>query len=110
MLKSNEKDRLYEVIIAMIGEDSSIKAYKSGFNDKTVAVVEDMIEAGVKCNANMKKLISDLLGASGALTKGWLKKVLGTAKQNLDISELKGYGCLVSVKARWKTAIIYSTI
>ena len=69
-----------------------------------------MIDAGTKCNANMKKLISDLLGASSTLTKGWLKKVLGAAKQNLDISELKGYGCLVSVKARWKTAIIYSTI
>ena len=34
MLKTNEKDRLYEVIIAMIGEDSSIKAYKSGFNER----------------------------------------------------------------------------
>ena len=110
MLKTNEKDRLYDLITAMIGEDSSIKAYKSGFNEKTVAVVEDMIDAGMKCNANMKKLISDLLGASGTLTKGWLKKALGMAKQNLDISELKGYGCLVSVKARWKTEIIYSTI
>lgn len=110
MLKTNEKDRLYDLITAMIGEDSSIKAYKSSFNEDTIAVVEDMIDASVKCNANMKKLISDILGASGALTKGWLKKALGMAKQNLDISQLKGYGCLVSVKARWKTAIIYTTI
>ena len=110
MLKSHEKDRLHDIIVAMIGEDSSIKAYKSGFNENTVAVVEEMINANVKCNANMKQLISDLLGASGTFAKGWLQKALAAAKQNLSISELKGYGCLVAVKSRWKTAIINSTI
>tara|TARA_R110002126_G_scaffold43475_7_gene124530 strand:- start:525 stop:857 length:333 start_codon:yes stop_codon:yes gene_type:complete len=110
MLKTNEKARLYELITAMIGEDASIKAYKSGFNQSTVIVVEEMIDASLTCNANMKKLISDLLGVSGTLARGWLSKALATANRNVSITELKGYGCLVSVKSRWKTAIINSTI
>jgi hypothetical protein len=110
MLQNHEKDRLYTIITAVLGEDNSIKAYKNGFNSHTVEIVEEMINANTKCNANLKRLLSDLLGISGAFVKGWLRKTLSTAKRNLTLTDLNGYGCLVSVKSRWKTAIINSTL
>ena len=110
MLSHNEKEQLYEIIAAVIGEDQSIKAYKHGFNDNTVLVVEDMIEANRLCNKNMQELVKDLLGASTVLTRGWLKKFLKASKRKVSKTELRGYGCLASVKSRWKTAIIASAL
>lgn len=110
MLTSAEKDYLYEVISAVIGEDNSIKVYKASFNESTISVVEEMVEANFQCNANMKELIKGLLGGSARLSKGWLKKLLKGTKKKLSKTQLKGYGCLASVKSRWKTAIISSTI
>ena len=110
MLSHNEKEYLYEIIIAVIGEDRAIKAYKSGFNEKTVSIVEEMIEANSICNKNMKELVKDLLGVSTFFTRGWLKKLLKTSTKKISKTELRGYGCLASVKSRWKTAIISSTI
>lgn len=110
MLTSAEKDYLYDIISAVIGEDHSIKAYKTGFSESTISVVEEMVEANFQCNASMKELIKGLMGGSARLSKGWLKKLLKGAKKKLSKSELKGYGCLASVKARWKTAIISSAI
>lgn len=110
MLTSAEKDYLYEVISAIIGEGSSIKAYKTSFNESTISVVEEMVEANFQCNANMKELIKGILGGSAHLTKGWLKTLIKGTKKKLSKSQLKGYGCLASVKSRWKTAIISSTI
>lgn len=110
MLTSTEKDFLYEIISAVIGEDSSIKAYKIGFNESTISIVEDMVEANFQCNANMKELIKGLLGGASHLSKGWLKKLIKGTKKSISKNQLKGYGCLASVKARWKTAIISSTM
>ena len=59
MLSVEEKERLYGFIVAVIGEDSSIKAYQSSFNERTVEVVEGMIERNKTCNANMKKLVTN---------------------------------------------------
>ncbi|GGY76278.1 hypothetical protein [Marinobacter zhanjiangensis] len=110
MLSANEKDYLLEMIFAVIGEDQAVRNYKSGFNEETVAVVEQMIEANASCNENMRKLAKDLLGGSGTLAKGWLKKVLKSTKKKVSASELRGYGCLVSTKSRWKTRIISTAI
>lgn len=110
MLTANEKDYLLEMIFAVIGEDQAVRNYKSGFNEETVAVVEQMIEANTSCNENMRKLAKDLLGGSTTLAKGWLKKVLKSAKKRVSASELHGYGCLVSTKSRWKTRIISTAI
>ena len=110
MLSSEEKEYLYQIISAIIGEDFSIKSYVLYFNDETVVVVEKMAEENFKCNANMKELIKGLLGGSAHLTKGWLKKLLKSAKKKISKEELKGYGCLARTKAVWKTAIIGSTI
>ncbi|MFL1403856.1 hypothetical protein ACJO2E_00700 [Marinobacter sp. M1N3S26] len=110
MLTADEKDYLLEIIFATIGEDQAIRNYKSGFNDTTVDVVEQMIEANTTCNENMRELAKDLIGAGGRLAQGWLKKVIKATKKRVSATELRGYGCLVSTKARWKTQIISSTI
>lgn len=110
MLNSAEKDYLYDIISAVLGEDRSIKAYKTSFNETTISVVEKMVETNFQCNANLKELIKGLLGGTAQISKGWLKKLLKTTKKKVSKSELKGYGCLVSVKSRWKSAIINSAI
>lgn len=110
MLSRSEKDYLYQIIVAVIGEDISIKTYKSGFNEQTVTVVEKMIAGNHQCNLAMKELFKDLLGASTLMTRGWLKKVLKASKKVISTTELKGYGCLVVSKSKWKSAIIISTI
>jgi hypothetical protein len=48
MLSNAEKDKLYEIIIALLGEDETFVIYKSTFNDKTVDIVEQMIEANIQ--------------------------------------------------------------
>ncbi len=110
MLSNEEKDYLYDIISAVIGEDHSIKVYKIGFNETTIDVVEKMVEQNFQCNSNMKELIKGLLGGASILSKGWLKKMLKVGKKEVSKTELKGYGCLVSVKSKWKSAIINSTI
>tara|TARA_R110000868_G_scaffold3653_2_gene22876 strand:+ start:352 stop:483 length:132 start_codon:yes stop_codon:yes gene_type:complete len=42
MLTSAEKDYLYNIISAVIGENHSIKAYNTSFNESTITVVEEM--------------------------------------------------------------------
>ncbi len=110
MLSTSEKNYLYEVISALIGEDHSIKAYRGSFNESTVSVVEDMVAANSQCNANMKELVTELLGAGARLSKGWLKKALKSSKKRISKSTFRGYGCLASVKSRWKTAIVNTAI
>lgn len=110
MLTYKEKQRLYGVISIAIGEDPFIKTRTGLFNEKTLEVVEKMFAESKRCNENMKNLVTDLLGGSATLAKGWLKKFLRSTKKIVSKSELRGYGCLASVKSRWRTAIISSTI
>lgn len=110
MLTMSEKENLYNLIVAIIGEDTTIKIYKYSFTENTVDIVEEMLSADSKCNANMSKLISDLSKGSSLVAKGWLRKLLKFNNKNLKKIDLKGYGCQVSVKSRWKTAIINSAI
>lgn len=110
MLSHREKECLYEIIIAVIGDDQTIKAYKGGFNEKTVLIVEEMIEANTECNKNMEKLVESLLGTSTLFTRGWLRRLLKATTRKISKTEFEGYGCLASVKSRWKAAIISSTI
>lgn len=110
MLTKSEKDNLYYLIIAVIGHDATVKIYRHDFNDNTVDIVEDMLSADSKCNANMRKLVVDLSSSGSLATKGWLKKLLKFNSKVIKKIDLKGYGCQVSVKSRWKTAIINSAI
>ncbi|PCM45858.1 hypothetical protein [Marinobacter sp. ANT_B65] len=110
MLSKSERENLYDLIVAIIGEDATVRLYKNSFNERTLDVVEDMLSADSKCNANMKKLILDLSKGGGFVAKGWLRKLLKSNNKALKKIDLKGYGCQVSVKSRWKTAIINSAI
>ncbi|KPQ30626.1 MAG: hypothetical protein HLUCCX14_00730 [Marinobacter excellens HL-55] len=110
MLTTSEKDALYILIAATLGDDLSIRSRKSQFNNRTFDVVEDMIIANMDCNANLRELIVDLLGGSSMLTRGWLKQILKTSKNKIKEMDLHGYGCLVSTKSRWKSAIVTSVI
>ena len=111
MLSETEKEALYQTVVTVFGEDHSLRQYKNGFNERTVQIVEQMIDENRKCNQGMKELVEGLLGgATQTLTKGWLKKILKFSKKKLEKTELKGQGCLVSVKYNYKKAIIASTI
>lgn len=83
MLSTPEKDNLYQIIRATIGDDISIKQVKNSFNESTVSIVEDMIKANATCNRNMKELLVELIGAGSVLSKGWLKAVLKKSKSSL---------------------------
>ena len=108
MLSDKEKDELYLLIATLIGEDESIKARKSAFNLKTVKVVEKMMAANVDCNASVKKLLASLATGKSITSSDWLKKSLDALSKFIRKHEFKGYGCLVSTKARWKSAILIS--
>lgn len=109
MLSEQQKNELYRLIVVFIGDDPSISGSKLGFNGATVDVVERMIAANIECNQSVKELVSDLVSGGRTLSRGWLKQVLGGAQVVIDSAELRGYGCRVFSKARWKTEILYST-
>lgn len=110
MLTSGEKDALYKIISAVMGDDPSIRTRKAQFNLRTVAVVEDMVAANESCNSNMKELITDLIGGYATLSRGWLRRLLKTSKEKVNAIDMHGYGCNVVTKSRWRSAIIISVI
>lgn len=112
MLTNREKDDLYTIIASVLGDDHTIRQYKSQFNDRTVGIVEDAVNASVKCNSNMKEFVIALLGGASLATRGWLKRSIKEFSKLLKDKgmTLNGYGCLVGTKSRWKSAIITSTI
>lgn len=109
MLSELQKNELHRLIVLFIGNDVSVSRSKPHFSTATVEVVERMIEANVDCNQTMKNLIAELISGGKARSRGWLKHALGGASAMIERAELRGYGCQVSAKAKWKTAIIVST-
>lgn len=109
MLSVEDKNDLYTVIVAIVGEDRSLLAYKPGFNSNTVEVVEDLISEAIKCNSNLRELVTDLLGGTRILVKGWLRRSLNESAKRVRKMNLRGQGCMVSIKSRWKSVIILST-
>lgn len=109
MLSNQQKDDLYRLIVIFIGDDSSISQSKPGFNVRTVEVVEKMIEANIECNSSVKELFRNLASGGRTVSRGWLKKALGGARLTIDAAELRGYGCRIFSKSKWKTEIVFST-
>lgn len=109
-LSEQEKDQLYSIISAIIGEDAAIHAARSRFTGDTVSVVEDMLATNMNCNESMKLLVGEMLSGGRVLANGWLRRALGTASKAVKNGALKGYGCLVSTKSRWKTEILVSAM
>lgn len=108
MLSEKQKADLLLLIELFIGEDASISRHRTHFNDATVDVVERMIDANKECNQTVRKLFADLANGGQAISRGWLKSVLGTLGETISASDLNGYGCRVTAKSKWKTAIILS--
>lgn len=64
MLTTAEKNDLYAIIVASLGEDAAIRANTGGFNELTVEVVEQALTEQAKCNQSMKQLVIGLLNGS----------------------------------------------
>jgi hypothetical protein len=110
MLTHEEKQALYAVIAHAIGDDLHIRSYAHLFNERTIDVVEEMLSASATCNEDMRTLVAELIGAATVATKGWLRKVIKGTKRAILASDVRGYGCAMSVKSRWRTAIVTSTV
>jgi len=110
MLTPAEKEMLYKLIATVMGDDLSIKSRMSRFNLRIVDVVEEMIVANENCNESIKKLVTDLLGGSATLAKGWLRTFIKGSKRRISRINFHGYGCSVATKSRWRSAIVASVI
>jgi len=111
MLTTTEQDDLYVVIASFLGEDSSIKQYKNIFSELTIKVVEDMFSAEANCNRVMKELIVGLISGGRFMSKKrWLKVSLSLISRELKAKKIHTAACRNTIKARWKSPIISSTI
>lgn len=88
MLSELQKNELHGLIVLFIGNDVSVSRSRPHFNSATV---------------------SELISGGRVRSRGWLKHALGGARAMIERAELRGYGCQVSAKAKWKAAIIAST-
>ena len=109
-LSEQEKDQLYDVIVNFMGESEVIATAKPRFNEKTVAVVEDMITQNIKCNDSIKQLVGDMLSGGRVLATGWLRRSLGAASKAAKKSSFNGLACRVTTKANWQSAIMISAL
>lgn len=109
MLSAAEKENLYLIIEAVLGVDAALRDAKSSYGEQTVEIVEQMVEANATCNANMKELVQDLLSGGRVMAKGWLRRAISQTRSHVKHSgSFRGYGCQVTTKSRWKTAILTS--
>lgn len=94
MLTETDKRDLYEIIESTIGQDAVIRKSLSSFNERTVVVVEAMINENARCNSNMKELVVGLISGSSYIAKGWLKRSLREFNRTLKSKKVKlnGYG------------------
>lgn len=111
MLTAAEKDSLYQLIRIGVGDNATIKAYRTQFNLQTVAVVETMLSELAKCNDSIKSLMQDLAGGGKTVAKGWLKKALGQAHKQIKKSDQWNVAaCRNTVASKWTTAIVNTVI
>ncbi len=112
MLTAQEKEDLYLIISSTIGHDAAIKQRKPLYNEQTIEVTEQMVNAIANCNSNMKSLIAGLVDGPSVLAKGALRKLLRRFSRalNNDSTKIKGYACLVVAKSHWKREILVSTM
>lgn len=109
MLSRQEKDDLMTVIDILF-DDSRLRSLKPNFNERTVEAVELAMEELVKCNANMKNLVTGLLVGASVLTRGWLRQSLDKIAQALSDRRLQfdGMACRNQVAINFKREIYHS--
>lgn len=110
-LTKEEQEALAKILEAMFGSSVEITSSKSKFNERTVVAVENALEAVAKCNANMKDLVTSLIGGSSFIASGWLKRMLKTVERRIESDRIKfdGFACRAVGLSRWRTEVL-STI
>lgn len=112
MLSTEDKDALYDLITAVIGEDASIRAARHRFNEATIGVAEVLLKESARCNAGMYELLTGLVGGASLLAKGWLRRSLKVVSRAMKESDyrLNGYACRVAIKSQWKREVLMTTM
>lgn len=110
MLTAIEKNKLYDIITSVIGENASLRTKKHLFNEQTVNVVKDMIKANKDCNEAMKSLATNLMHVSKISASRWVKRAFTILKGYTEESEFNGLACRNTTALHWKTAIEATTI
>ncbi len=105
-LTNEEKESLARIIQAMYGQISFL-SQKQRFNEKTVDAVEKALKSTANCNANMKDLITSLIGGSSLLATGWLKRALRSVERKIDSDRIKfdSFLCRVTGARNWRSEI-----
>lgn len=111
MLTRQEKDDLMTVINILF-DDNQLRGLKHNFNERTAEVVEQAMEELVKCNANMKELVTGLTMGISVFTRGWFKQSLDKIAQALRDRQLQfdGMGCRNQVTANFRMEIYRSAL
>lgn len=110
MLTPQDKDKLYTIIVSVIGKDTSIRNYKAYFNAQTVDIAQRMIKENKDCNEAMKALVVNLMEGSKLSPSRWIKRAFTILKGYTKESEFNGLACKTFTKYHWKKAIVKSTI
>ncbi len=105
-LTHDEKEKIAD-IIRILYSDSTINRNKNNINLETVYALENALKAIGNCNNVMKILIEQLIGGSGLLARGWLRKILSKAHSEIskDKIKLNGFGCKFSGTRNHKSSI-----
>jgi hypothetical protein len=80
------------------------------FNEQTVEAVEQVIQAKINCDSNMKALFLDLAGGSRIFLKGWLRRSLRPILKCLRKNDItfRTRGCWVGTQANWRSADFFT--
>lgn len=97
-------------VIDILFDDNQLRAVKKSFNERTLELVEQAMEELVKCNANMKELVTGLTMGLSVFTRGWLKQSLDKVAQALRDKRLQfdGMACRNQVAANFVRPIYLS--
>ena len=111
-LSDKEKKDLMTIVEGMFGSGNQLHIYEKSFNDKTIKVVESIIEETAKCNQNLKALIFSVIGGLSFAHSGWLKKALAelAAYIRADKFKVQGAMCGASSARNFSREIALSTI
>ena len=98
MLAPQERDKLYTIIVSIIGKSPSLKNYKPYFNDQTVEIVKRMVKENKDCNDAMKALATHLMEVSRLSPSRWIKRAFTILKGYTKEAEFNGLACKAFTK------------
>lgn len=106
-LTHDEKEKIAD-IIRILFSDSNINRRKNNINRQTIYALENALKAIEKCNHDMKILIAQLIGGSGLLANGWLRKALTNIHREITNEKIKlnGLACRFAGAYNHKSSIL----